>query len=479
MPVDLAYRPDPRFAALGGEFADPVEPADFPEVRLRLRDDAAAAEVGLQGLTDKEWLSAFARFEPLPDNQKQPLATRYHGHQFRNYNPQIGDGRGFLFAQLRDGAGRLMDIGTKGSGQTPYSRDGDGRMTLQAGVREAIIARFLQAVGAPTCRILSLVETGEALTRYDEPSPTRGAVMARLQHSHVRIGTFQRLSYFEQTDLTAELMAYCIAVYFPEVEERPSADRPAAFLARVVEANAQLAARWMAAGFVHGVLNSDNMTVTGESFDYGPSRFLSTYAPDFTSAYFDHGGLYAYGRQPEATLWNLVHLAGCLAPLADIDTLRVELERFHSIYERALGEAMAARLGVVSRGERHDGALAHAAFECLIACPIPFEALFFDWFGGEAASAERALDGPRARHYQGEAFSAFRGALEGYEPARSLPSFFGRDHPVLATLDRVRAAWGAIEDTDDWGVLEALLADIGEMQAGYDLAASAYKTPTR
>src|SRR6516164_7032322 len=193
MPVSSAYRPDPRFDALGPEFADPVRAAEFPQALIRFRNDRAAATVGLDTLDDEEWRAAFARFEPLPGNLAQLLAMRYHGHQFRTYNPELGDGRGFLYAQLREaGTSRLLDLGTKGSGQTPYSRFGDGRLTLKGAVREALAAAMLDALGVPTSRCFSVIETGEALTRGDEPSPTRSAVMTRLSHSHIRFGTFQR-----------------------------------------------------------------------------------------------------------------------------------------------------------------------------------------------------------------------------------------------------------------------------------------------
>ena len=154
MPPSPAYRPDPRFRDLGPEFADPVRPAAFPKHVLRFRNQRAAASVGLETLSDDDWLAHFGRFEPLPDNQAQPLAMRYHGHQFRVYNPDLGDGRGFLFAQLREvgSHGRLLDLGTKGSGQTPWSRDGDGRLTLKGGVREVLATAMLEALGVPTSK---------------------------------------------------------------------------------------------------------------------------------------------------------------------------------------------------------------------------------------------------------------------------------------------------------------------------------------
>src|ERR1700761_448500 len=238
MPVSPAYQPDPQFPKLGPEFADAVKAADFPETLLRFRNVRAAATVGLDTLTDAEWVAHFGRFEPLPGNLPQPLALRYHGHQFRSYNPEIGDGRGFLFAQLREGGtGRLLDLGTKGSGQTPYSRFGDGRLTLKGGVREVLATAMLEALGVPTSRSFSLVETGEALQRNDEPSPTRSAVLTRLSHSHVRFGTFQRHAYLERADNIARLVDHVAENYYPDLVPVEPANRPGALLAAVVKAS--------------------------------------------------------------------------------------------------------------------------------------------------------------------------------------------------------------------------------------------------
>jgi uncharacterized protein YdiU (UPF0061 family) len=164
--------------------SDPVKTsATSPGTSVRFRNDRWAQSVGLDDLDDAQWIDHFGRFEPLEGSLKEPLALRYHGHQFRVYNPDIGDGRGFLFAQLRDHLGRLMDLGTKGSGQTPYSRFGDGRLTLKGGVREILATEMLEALGVQTSKTFSLIETGEALERNDEPSPTRAAVLVRLSHS--------------------------------------------------------------------------------------------------------------------------------------------------------------------------------------------------------------------------------------------------------------------------------------------------------
>src|SRR5690606_16480278 len=187
-------RPDTPILALAEWLGDAVEPADFPKTELRFRNRRWDRAVGLGDLSDEQWVRHFGRFEPLPDNLPQPLALRYHGHQFRVYNPEIGDGRGFTFAQLRDVEERLLDLGTKGSGLTPYSRTADGRLTLKGAVREILATEMLEALGVYTSKTFSVIETGEELVRSDEPSPTRSAVLVRLSHSHIRIGTFQRLA---------------------------------------------------------------------------------------------------------------------------------------------------------------------------------------------------------------------------------------------------------------------------------------------
>ena len=460
-----AYLPDPRFAALGRDFADPVWPADFPKAIIRFRNQRAAAQVGLDGLTDEAWIAHFARFEPLPANQGQPLAMRYHGHQFRSYNPDLGDGRGFLFAQLRDHGGRLLDLGTKGSGQTPWSRTADGRLTLKGAVREVLASEMLEALGVPTSRTFSVIETGEELTRGDEPSPTRSAVLTRLSHSHIRFGTFQRLAYFDRADLIEQLVGHVVENYYPGVTDA------AALLAAVVEKSAVLTARWMAAGFVHGVLNTDNMNINGESFDYGPWRFLPRSDPNFTAAYFDQTGLYAFGRQPDAVFWNLQQLAATLTLVADEDALVEALNGFGPAYTGALTEAVIARLGVVSQGFEADAALVNAAFRALAAGgeQLRWEPLFFDWFGG---SDTRAMAGTRGGLYGGDDFTAFRQAIARYapdRPERLEAAYFARAEPQEILIDEVEAIWAPIAEADDWSAFEAKLAGLDEARLAYGL----------
>ena len=472
MPISPAYRPDPVFMRLGPDFADPVAPADFPQTVLRYRNDRAAASVGLQGLSDAEWLSHFARFSALPDNQPGPLAMRYHGHQFRSYNPDLGDGRGFLFAQLRESStDRLLDLATKGSGQTPWSRAGDGRLTLKGGMREILAATMLEAQGVPTSRAFSLVETGEDLVRGDEPSPTRSAVLTRLSHSHIRFGTFQRQAYLERPDNITRLVDHAVETYYPAVADQP--DRPKALMEQVVAASARLLSRWMAAGFVHGVLNTDNMVVTGESFDYGPWRFLPKNDPNFTAAYFDHSGLYSFGRQPETVFWNLQQLAGCLAQVTDDSGLIAALNTFSDLYRDALRGAMLNRLGLKSRSAEADVALVQAAFVALAAGgeTLRWEPFFFDWFGGEA-SERRALVGPRAGLYGDEAFLDFRRQLSAFEtdrPERLESPVFARPEPEEMLIDEVEALWAPIAEVDDWSALQAKLGRLEAVRVAYAL----------
>jgi uncharacterized protein YdiU (UPF0061 family) len=461
MPVSADYRPDPKFQALGPEFADVVTPAAFPEAKARYLNLRAARTVGLGDLTPEEWRAHVWGFEPLPENQVRPLAMRYHGHQFRSYNPDLGDGRGFLFAQLREaGSNRLLDLGTKGSGQTPWSRSGDGRLTLKGGVREVLATSMLEALGVPTSRSFALYETGEALERNDEPSPTRGAVLTRLSYSHIRFGTFQRLAALERADLIEVLQGHVIETYYPHLA---GAQVPgAALLEAVVARSAHLVARWMTAGFVHGVLNTDNMNINGESFDYGPWRFLPRNDPNFVAAYFDHAGLYSFGRQPEAVFWNLQQLAGALSLVTDTEPLVEALNGFSGAYRAELAGAVALRLGIKPLGGAQDVDLANAAFRALAEGgeALRWEPFFFDWFCG-AASRARALGGPRAALYGGEAFGVFRELIAGREPDRperlGHPYFSGAE-PQEMLIDEVEALWSDIAERDDWGPFEAKLA---------------------
>ena len=466
----MPYRPAPRMEALP-ELYDVVAPARFPRLVLRWRNQRWAERIGLGALTAEAWQAHFGRFEPLPDNLPRPLALRYHGHQFRTYNPGLGDGRGFLFAQVLDDDGRLLDLATKGSGQTPWSRGGDGRLTLKGGVREVLATELLEALGVPTSKSFSLFETGEALHRHDEPSPTRASVLVRLGHSHVRFGSFQRLHYLGDRTTLRALLAYAIEHYAPELcHLAPEAAAPA-FLRLVVERSANLAAWWMAAGFVHGVLNTDNLNITGESFDYGPYRFLPVLDPAFTAAYFDHSGLYAYGQQPISVHWALDQLAQALALLAPDRELAGIVRAFPAACEAALDRAFLARLGVTARGAPHDRLLRGAVMRYLEATRMPFERFFFDAYGGAAAQARLARS-PFAAEYRTLAAAELMTDLARYAPrptARLDHPYFADAAPCTLLIEELEDLWAPIAVRDDWAPLEAKLAAIrrmGEALAG-------------
>jgi uncharacterized protein YdiU (UPF0061 family) len=474
-PSVKAMRPSTRHAELGPAFYDIVAPAQFPAHVLRYRNQVWARRVGLGGLTDDAWIEHFGRFTPLPGSFPQPLALRYHGHQFRTYNPELGDGRGFLFAQLHDLAdGRLLDLGTKGSGTTPWSRRGDGRLTLKGGVREVLATAMLEALGVDTSKTFSLIETGEALERNDEPSPTRSSVLVRLSHTHIRIGSFQRLAYLQDHAALARLLDHAIEVAMPDAWRDDPGERACTFLREVCRRVARTGAQWMAGGFVHGVLNTDNINITGESFDYGPWRFLPVFDQQFTAAYFDYSGLYAYGRQPETLLWNLVRLAECLLPFAGREALEEAVSEFVPSFRAALPLEVVRRLGLSTRGAEADAALAACVWAFLQSSQAPFEQFFFDFHGG-VAGADRMARSPSRALYTGDAFAALHDLLGGYgvSPAARLDhAYFRRPSPCTMLIEDVERIWSAIAEADDWSVFYRKLADIGEMAEAYETGAA-------
>ncbi|MBO9527254.1 MAG: YdiU family protein, partial [Sphingobium yanoikuyae] len=423
------------------------------------RNDCAAASVGLDRLDDEAWVAHFGRFAPLPDAQPQPLALRYHGHQFRVYNPDLGDGRGFLFAQLREApeagappyGGRLLDLGTKGSGLTPYSRFGDGRLTLKGGVREILATEMLEALGVNTSKTFSIIETGEALERNDEPSPTRGAAMVRLSHSHIRIGSFQRAAYIEDNGLLERLTDYALTRLYGE---QPGDNPPAQLLGRVVDRTADLAASYMVAGFVHGVLNSDNINVTGESFDYGPWRFTPLWDAGFTAAYFDHAGLYAFARQPEAIHWDVAQLAVSLRPLTEAPPLIEQLERFPALYAQAMQRRFCWRLGV--QPDTDSAAMTETAVRAMMTTATPIDIFFHDWRGGTPRNPAR---------YSEPIWAELRDQLADHPPVPGAcdHAYWSDEAPCSMHIDEVEAIWSAIDQSDDWSPLHAKVTAIRRM----------------
>ncbi len=358
--------------ALGNDYYDEVPAADFPQHLLRFRNDALLSRLGLNPneVENSHFIEAFGKFVGV----RPFLALRYHGYQFGEYNPFLGDGRGFLYGQIRGTDGQLYDLGTKGSGQTPYSRQADGRLTLKGGVREVLAAEALHSLGVNTSRCLSLIETGESLWRGDEPSPTRSSVMVRMSCSHLRFGTFERLHYLKRSDLSQKLLDHVIDYYYPEID--PVNDRYCQFYAQLVQRTAILCAQWMAAGFCHGVLNTDNMSITGESFDYGPYAFIPTYNPSFTAAYFDYSGRYAYGNQPTICRLNLELLQIPLATLISHADLEGGLALFDDYYHQAYYALMLQKLGFESLFSKLAQEFVHKTLEILKETQVSYHGFF-------------------------------------------------------------------------------------------------------
>jgi len=338
--LNLEYEPEIEHN-LGEDYYDVVAAAEFPIHILRFRNDRLLPILDLdpQQVSNEDFIEAFGEFQG-----KRPfLALRYHGYQFGQYNPYLGDGRGFIYGQVRGNDQNLYDFGTKGSGRTPHSRTADGRLTLKGGVREILAAEALHQLGVRTSRCFSMVETGESLWRGDEPSPTRSSVMVRFSRSHIRFGTFERLHYLQRPDFIQKLLDRVIAVYYPHHAQ--STEKYALFYAELVTRVAELAAQWMAAGFCHAVLNTDNMSITGESFDYGPYAFIDTYNPQFTAAYFDYGRRYSYGNQSFICKLNLEMLQEPLAMVMSSADLEAGLAQFDDCYHASYEKLMIQKLG--------------------------------------------------------------------------------------------------------------------------------------
>ena len=464
---------EPSLERLGDAYYDPVAAAEFPAHILRFRNDALLTQLGLdpKAVSDADFVEAFGTFQaPRP-----LLALRYHGYQFGEYNAFLGDGRGFLYGQVRDTNGKLYDLGTKGSGTTPYSRGGDGRLTLKGGIREVLAAEALHRAGVRTSRCLSLIETGDSLWRGDEPSPTRSSVMVRFQQSHIRFGTFERLHYLDRKDLIAILLDHVIEVYYPHLAG--TSDRYALFYAELVQRVAELAAQWMSAGFCHAVLNTDNMAITGESFDYGPFAFLPTLDPSFTAAYFDHFGRYSYGRQPAICRWNLEMLQRPLERVIASTALEAGLATFEQHYERTYRQRMLNKLGFVAsdhpqRDNPELDELLKRTLKLLRETQIGYHSFFatlteqFDsrWRDDIAHMFSQASVSPGEFATLWDAWKTgyFNLLLSVPETEMAAIATRLREHNPLTVPLRpeIETVWEAIAQDDDWQPFNALLESI-------------------
>ena len=319
----------------------------FPEARLLALNERLAAEIGL----DADFLRGgegvgFLTGNLVPDGAV-PVAQAYAGHQFGGYSPRLGDGRALLLGEVVDPRGRLRDIHLKGSGRTPFARGGDGLAAVGPMLREYIVSEAMHALGVPTTRSLAVIATGRTVQRE---TTLPGAVLARVASSHLRVGSFQYAAATGDVGLLRRLTHYAIDRHYPELAD---ADNPAlALLDAVIAAQASVVAQWMLIGFVHGVMNTDNMTISGETIDYGPCAFMDAFDPASVYSSIDTGGRYAFGNQPPAAEWNLVRLAEALLPAIDDDpeqaiaSAQESLGSFRLRYNAAWSAGMRAKLGL-------------------------------------------------------------------------------------------------------------------------------------
>jgi uncharacterized protein YdiU (UPF0061 family) len=303
------------------------QPALFPDASILMWNEPLAQQIGLRHLSTAEKLS-FAAAQPLPSGA-DPIALAYAGHQFGHFVPILGDGRALMLGELQTNAGQRLDLQLKGIGQTPFSRRGDGRSALGPAIREYLVSEAMHGLGIPTTRSLSVVRTKQQVQRQTlEP----GGILARVATSHIRIGTFEYLHARQDHKAMKRLMDDCIDVHYPEA--RDSENQPLAFFKAVSFALTRLVAQWMSVGFIHGVMNTDNMAISGETIDYGPCAFMDHFQADKTFSFIDQQGRYAYNQQPSILLWNLSVLAQSLAPLVD-DQEQHAFERLGEVIQEA------------------------------------------------------------------------------------------------------------------------------------------------
>ncbi len=327
---------------------EPTVPAGSPDPRLLVVNHALVNELGLEidAVTSPDGVSLLAG-NAVPD-EAELIAQAYSGHQFGGFSPRLGDGRALLLGEIVDPRGHRHDLHLKGSGRTPFSRGGDGKAAVGPMLREYVIGEAMHRLCIPTTRALAVVATGERIAR-DEMLP--GAILARIATSHLRVGTFQFAALTGDSDLLRRLADYAAERHYPTLLADSHANRYLGLLREVVLRQAALVASWMHVGFIHGVMNTDNMTISGETIDYGPCAFMDHYHPARVFSSIDHDGRYAYGNQPQIAQWNLTRLAESLLPLIDSDqgaavaAATAVLREFSPAYQSAWLNGMRAKLG--------------------------------------------------------------------------------------------------------------------------------------
>ena len=411
-----------------------LDPDPAPQPRLLAWNGGLAMALGLDPGVEQhaaQWFSGAA----VPPGA-EPVALAYAGHQFGGFSAQLGDGRAHLLGEVLGPDGRRFDIQLKGSGRTPFSRGGDGKAAVGPMLREYLISEAMAAMGIPTTRALAVVATGETVWRDGQSLP--GAVLARVAASHIRIGSFQFLAARGEDAKLAALLEYTIARHYPHLAP---GDGLGLFDA-VTRTQARLIAQWMGVGFVHGVMNTDNMALSGETIDYGPCAFMDAYAPGTVFSSIDRQGRYAYGNQPLILGWNLARLAECLLPFFDPDEAKAveianeRLAAIAGIYREAFLEVMAAKLGLT---------IPDAALIDDLLLLLPGQ----DWTGFFRALAEGRAVAPALADWQArwQALGPDRAAM-----CRVNPAVIPRNHLVEGALQAATAG--------DMAPFDALLAEV-------------------
>ncbi|HEX4235801.1 MAG TPA: YdiU family protein [Caldimonas sp.] len=469
MTAATAFRFDNSYARDLKDFALPWRPAAVPAPKWLFFNRSLADELGLDaGALEGDAGAALFAGNALPEGA-EPIAQAYAGHQFGGFSPQLGDGRAVLLGEVIDRAGRRRDIAMKGSGRTPFSRGGDGKAAVGPMLREVLIGEAMHALGIATTRALAVVATGEPVLR-EEVLP--GAVLTRVAASHIRVGTFQFFAVRGDVERVRQLAEYTIARHDPALIGTPR--RFLGLLENVAERQAALIARWMNVGFIHGVMNTDNMTLSGETIDYGPCAFMEAYDPAAVFSSIDQHGRYAFGNQPDIALWNLARLAETLLPLLADDPEDAAaqatqvLEAFPARYRGQLLRGQRAKLGLVGDGgdDEADAALADDWLSLLHTQHVDFTLAWrrlADAAGGDAAPLRalfvdaaalgawlgrwRARSG---RDDSGDAAALALAAARAAQMRRASPLVIPRNH-------RVEEALAAASGADDLGPFERLL----------------------
>ena len=453
---------DNSYARLPERFFARVDPARPPAPRLLALNRTLVGELGL----DLDWLESGEGLGFLSGQAvaagSEPIATAYAGHQFGNFVPRLGDGRAILLGEVVDRLGDRRDIQLKGAGRTPFSRMGDGRAALGPVLREYVVSEAMAALGIPTTRALAAVTTGETVYRETEAP---GAVLTRVAASHIRVGTFQYFAARQDTEALRSLADHVIARHYPDAAQ---AERPyRALLDGVVAAQADLVARWMLVGFIHGVMNTDNMSVAGETIDYGPCAFMDSYDPATVYSSIDRMGRYAYGNQPQMALWDLARLAETLLPLLHddehkaVDDAQEALAEFEPRFVERHRAGMVRKLGLRASAPG-DAALANDILSAMAANQVDFT-LFFRRLSAaiepgaadepvrmlfvDPTAADGVLAAWRARLAQEPGAAAERtAAMEAVNPA-----YIPRNH-------RVEAMIRAAVDAEDFAPFHELMS---------------------